>query len=793
MNAASILTDTLHGDMMTLPFRSGSGLLLALACGLALPSRVAGQPLPDAAATDRALLDRYCVTCHNARLRTGGLSLDGADVGGVEREPKVWEQVARKLRAGAMPPAGRPRPDVAMVRAFVSRLESDLDRAAAAAPDPGRTEPFHRLNRTEYANVIRDLLALEPVSVDFLLPPDDTSYGFDNIAGVLGVSPTLMERYLAAARKISRLAVGDPSTPVTSDRYRPPSDLSQDVRLDAMPLGTRGGTTIRRYFPLDAEYVVTAQLTGVRRLDTPHTLEVLIDGAPAHVVTLGGEAAEETPSEVSVRLPLRAGAHDLQVTFVQKSAAQSEGLLLPFLRPRRYGLGGRPYLSGVEVAGPYEATGPGDTSSRRRIFNCRPGDAAAERPCARQILGSLARRGFRRPVVDADLDLLLAFYDDGHARGGFERGIQAALERLLVSPEFLFRVERDPAAAAPGAPYRISDRELASRVSFFLWSSVPDDELLALAEAGRLGEPEVLDAQVRRMLADERAGALVQNFAGQWLHLRNLDAAVPDAVRFPDFDERLRLAFRRETELLVDSVLREQRSVLDLLTADYTFVNERLARHYDIPNVYGSHFRRVRLADERRRGLLGHGSILTVTSYAHRTSPVLRGKWVLENLLGMPPPPPPPDVPALVETADDGAELSMREAMARHRANPACAGCHAPMDPIGFALENYDAVGRWRTATPAGELIDASGTVPGGAAFEGVAGLRRLLLDRPETFVTTVTEKLLTYALGRGVTSTDAPAVRAVVREAAADDYRLRALVLAVVRSVPFQMRRAAS
>ncbi len=777
---------------LSLPFRSGSGLLLALACGLALPPRVAGQTLPDAAATDRALLDRYCVTCHNARLRTGGLSLEGADVGAVGREPEVWEQVARKLRVGAMPPAGRPRPDAATVTALVSRLESGLDRAAAAAPDPGRTEPFHRLNRTEYANVIRDLLALEPVSVDFLLPPDDTSYGFDNMAGVLGVSPTLMERYLAAAREISRLAVGDPTFPVTSDRYRPPSDLSQDDRLDAMPLGSRGGITIRRYFPLDAEYVVTAQLTGVRRLDAPHTLEVLIDGAPAHVVTLG-EAAEETPSEVTLRLPLPAGAHDLQVTFVQKSAAQSEGLLLPFLRPRRYGLGGRPYLSDVEVAGPYAATGPGDTPSRRRIFSCRPGDAGAERPCARQILTSLARRGFRRPVTDADLDLLLAFYDDGHARGGFERGIQAALERLLVSPEFLFRVERDPADAAPGAPYRISDGELASRLSFFLWSSGPDDELLALAEAGRLGEPEVLDAQVRRMLADARAGALVQNFAGQWLHLRNLDAAVPDAVRFPDFDERLRLALRRETELLVESVLREQRSVLDLLTADYTFVNERLARHYDIPHVYGSHFRRVRLTDERRRGLLGHGSILTVTSYAHRTSPVLRGKWVLENLLGTPPPPPPADVPALVETADDGEELSMREAMARHRANPACAGCHAPMDPIGFALENYDAVGRWRAATPAGEPIDASGTLPGGAAFEGVAGLRQLLLDRPETFVTTVTEKLLTYALGRGVASSDAPAVRAIVREAAADDYRLRALVLAVVRSVPFQMRRAAS
>jgi mono/diheme cytochrome c family protein len=777
----------------SLPLRSGSGLLLALTCGLALPSQVAGQTLSGAVATDRALLDRYCVTCHNARLTTGGLSLEDADVGAVAREPEVWEKVARKLRAGAMPPAGRPRPDVATVTAFVSRLESGLDLAAAAAPDPGRTEPFHRLNRTEYATVVRDLLAFEPVSVDFLSPPDDTSYGFDNIAGVLGVSPTLMERYLAAASEISRLAVGDPSIPVTSDSYRPPSDLSQDVRLEAMPLGTRGGITIRRYYPLDAEYVVTVQFTGVRRLDDTHTVEVLIDGAPAHVVTLGGETAEETPSEVNVRLTLPAGPHELQVAFVHKSAAQSEGLLLPFQRPRRYGLGGRPYLSGVEVAGPYDPSGPGDTPSRRRIFSCRPADADAERPCASQILEGLARRGFRRPVIDADLDLLLAFYDDGYARGGFERGIQAALERLLVSPEFLFRVERDPADAAPGAPYRISDHELASRLSFFLWSSVPDDELLALAEAGRLGEPDVLDAQVRRMLADERAGALVQNFAGQWLHLRNLDAAVPDAVRFPDFDERLRLALRRETELLVDSVLREQRSVLDLLRADYTFVNERLARHYDIPNVYGSHFRRVRLTDERRRGLLGHGSILTVTSYAHRTSPVLRGKWVLENLLGTPPPPPPADVPALVETADDGAELSMREAMARHRANPACAGCHAPMDPIGFALENYDAVGRWRAATAAGELIDASGTLPGGSTFEGVAGLRRLLLDRPETFVTTVTEKLLTYALGRGVASTDAPAVRAIVREAAADDYRLRALVLAVVRSVPFQMRRAAS
>ena len=773
------------------PFRS-SRLLVALACGVTLAPQVAAQTVPAAATTDRALLDRYCVTCHNARLKTGGLSLEGADVGPVGRDPEVWERVARKLRAGAMPPAGRPRPDAATVTAFVSRLESDLDRVAATAPDPGRTEPFHRLNRTEYANVIRDLLALEPISVDFLLPADDTSYGFDNIAGVLGMSQTLMERYLAAAREISRLAVGDPSIPVTSDRYRPPSDLSQDVRLDDMPLGTRGGITIRRYFPLDAEYVVTAQLEGVRRLDTAHTLEVLVDGAPAHVVTLG-EADEETPSDITLRLSLPAGAHDLHVTFVQRSAAHSEGLLLPFQRPRRYGLGDQPYLSGVEVAGPYAATGSGDTPARRRIFSCRPADAGAERPCAGQILASLARHGFRRPATDADLDLLLTFYDDGHARGGFERGIPAALDRLLVSPEFLVRVERDPPDAEPGAPYRIGDHELASRLSFFLWSSVPDDELLTLADAGRLGEAAVLDAQVRRMLADERAGALVQNFAGQWLHLRNLEAAVPDAVRFPDFDERLRLALRRETELLVDSVMREERSLLDLLTADYTFVNERLARHYDLPNVYGSHFRRVPLPDERRRGLLGHGSILTVTSYAHRTSPVLRGKWVLENLLGTPPPPPPADVPALVEAADDGVELPLREAMAQHRANPACAGCHAPMDPIGFALENYDAVGRWRTATPAGAPIDASGILPGGAAFEGVAGVRQLLLDRPETFVTPATEKLLTYALGRGVTSRDAPAIRAIVREAAADNYRLRALVLAVARSVPFQMRRAAS
>ena len=784
----------------------------------------AGQPASGGSASaGRALLDRYCVTCHNQRLRVADLTLDTVDVDDVGAAPEVWEKVVRKLRAGAMPPAPRPRPDAAAYAAFTVRLETALDHAAARNPDPGRTDTFHRLNRGEYRNVVRDLLALD-VDVAELLPADDGSYGFDNVAGVLGISPTLLERYLAAARKISRLAVGRPAPSATAETFRLVTDLTQDVRVDGLPFGTRGGARFAFTFPEDAVYAIRVQLARdasgtLKPFDTPHRLEVSLDGEPLRTFTVGEPpppgAARSSPAYREylarqraaddgweVRAPVRAGPHTVQVTFHQKTSAYAETLREPFLRPYTSITGGdtryQPYVGSVTVAGPFEAGGarPAEsTPSRDRIFVCRPASRAAadEAACAREIFAALARRAYRRPVVERDLAVLLDFYEQGRAEGGFEAGVELGLRRLLASPEFLFRIERDPAGAAPGAPYRISDLGLASRLSFFLWSSIPDDELLDLAAAGALRRPGVLEAQTRRMLADPRAEALVENFAGQWLYLRNVRALTPDEDRYPDFGEALRRAFRRETELFFASVLREDRGVLDFLTADYTFVNERLARHYGMPNVYGSHFRRVSLPDASRRGLLGHGSILAATAYPTRTSPVLRGKWVLENLLGAPPPLPPPDVPSLEETTGDGAALSMREAMERHRANPVCASCHRMMDPPGFALEQFDAVGRYRTRNEAGAPIDASGVLPDGAAFEGAAGLREALLRRPGLFVTTLTEKLLVYALGRGVEHHDAPAVRAIVREAAADGHRFSALVLGIVESAPFQMRRTRS
>ena len=784
----------------------------------------AGQPASGGSASaGRTLLDRYCVTCHNQRLRVADLTLDTVDVDDVGAAPEVWEKVVRKLRAGAMPPAPRPRPDAAAYAAFTVRLETALDRAAARNPDPGRTDTFHRLNRGEYRNVVRDLLALD-VDVAELLPADDGSYGFDNVAGVLGISPTLLERYLAAARKISRLAVGRPAPSATAETFRLVTDLTQDVRVDGLPFGTRGGARFAFTFPEDAVYAIRVQLARdasgtLKPFDTPHRLEVSLDGEPLRTFTVGEPpppgAARSSPAYREylarqraaddgweVRAPVRAGPHTVQVTFHQKTSAYAETLREPFLRPYTSITGGdtryQPYVGSVTVAGPFEASGarPAEsTPSRDRIFVCRPASRAAadEAACAREIFAALARRAYRRPVVERDLAVLLDFYEQGRAEGGFEAGVELGLRRLLASPEFLFRIERDPAGAAPGAPYRISDLGLASRLSFFLWSSIPDDELLDLAAAGALRRPGVIEAQTRRMLADPRAEALVENFAGQWLYLRNVRALTPDEDRYPDFGEALRRAFRRETELFFASVLREDRGVLDFLTADYTFVNERLARHYGMPNVYGSHFRRVSLPDASRRGLLGHGSILAATAYPTRTSPVLRGKWVLENLLGAPPPLPPPDVPSLEETTGDGAALSMREAMERHRANPVCASCHRMMDPPGFALEQFDAVGRYRTRNEAGAPIDASGVLPDGAAFEGAAGLREALLRRPGLFVTTLTEKLLVYALGRGVEHHDAPAVRAIVREAAADGHRFSALVLGIVESAPFQMRRTRS
>ncbi len=776
----------------------GTAVIFATA-GAGMPA--AGQPGAPADG-HRELVDRYCVACHNDRLETGGLSLEGMDLSDVAGDAAVWEKVVAKLRAGAMPPQPRPRPAPAAYDGFRAWLETELDRAAAADLRPGRTEALHRLSRVEYRNVVRDLLDLD-VDVSDLLPADDTSYGFDNIAGVLGVSPTLMERYLAAARKIARLAVGSPVPSPIAETFRVPSDQGQDGHVAGLPFGTRGGMVVDFNFPEDAEYVISVVPDGPLFIE-PHALELTLDGERLEVFTVGralepgqrrSQYAEADAREVRVRVS--AGPHRVGAAFLRKTAAEQERTRKLYKRPftgegsgadSRY----QPYLERLTIAGPFESRGGRplvDTPSRARIFTCEPGsDAASAAACAADILETLARRAFRRPVTGGDVDRLLDFYERGAATGGFDGGIELALRRLLVSPEFLFRIVSDPPDLPPGTAYALSDLELASRLSFFLWSSIPDDELLDAAIAGELRDPAGLEAQTRRMLADPRAEALVTNFAGQWLSLRNAAAVRPDEDLFPDFGEDLRQGFRRETEMLFDAILREDRSVVELLSADYTFLNERLAVHYGIPNVRGSHFRRVVLDDPGRGGLLGHGSILTVTSHANRTSPVVRGKWVLENILGTPPPPPPADVPAL-EATTTGRTLTMREAMEQHRANPVCASCHRVMDPLGLALEPFDAIGRWRTPNETKVPMDLTGVMPDGTVFDGPAGLKAALLAHPERFVTTVTEKLLTYAVGRGVEHYDAPAVRAITRAAADDGYRLTTLILGVVNSPPFRMR----
>ena len=780
----------------------GAAIGTAAICATAGAGKPAAGQTGAAADSHRRLLDRYCVACHNDRLETGGLSLESMDLRNVAGEAAVWEKVVGKLRAGAMPPQPRPRPEPAAYDGFRAWLETELDRAAAADPRPGRTEALHRLSRSEYRNVVRDLLDLD-VDVSDLLPADDTSYGFDNIAGVLGVSPTLMERYLAAARKISRLAVGSPVPSPTAETFRIASDQGQDDHVAGLPFGTRGGMVVDFNFPEDAEYVISVVPDGPLYIE-PHQLELTLDGERLEVFTVGrtlepgqrrSQYAEADAREVRVRVG--AGPHRVGAAFLRKTAAEPERTRKLYKRPfTGEGSGGdsryQPYLERLTIAGPFESRGTRplvDTPSRARIFICEPGgDAASAAACAADILSGLGRRAFRRPVTDEDVERLLVFYEQGAATGGFDGGIELALRRLLVSPEFLFRIVEDPPDLPPGAPYPLGDLELASRLSFFLWSSIPDDELLDAAVRGELGDPAVLEAQTRRMLADPRAEALVTNFAGQWLSLRNAAAVQPDEDLFPDFGEDLRQGFRRETEMLFDAILREDRSVVELLSADYTFLNERLAVHYGIPNVRGSHFRRVVLDDPARGGLLGHGSILTVTSHANRTSPVVRGKWVLENILGTPPPPPPADVPAL-EATTAGRTLTMREAMEQHRANPVCASCHRVMDPLGLALEPFDAIGRRRTPNETRVPMDLTGVLPDGTVFDGPAGLRAALLAHPERFVTTVTEKLLTYAIGRGVEYYDAPAVRAITRAAAADDYRLTTLILGVVESPPFRMR----
>jgi hypothetical protein len=758
----------------------------------------------------RATIDRYCIGCHNEKAKTGGLALDTLDADRPGDHPEIWETVVRKLRGRLMPPPGRPRPDDTAYDALVADLEGSLDRAAAASPNPGRTETFRRLNRTEYQNAIRDLLAVD-VDVAALLPKDDASYGFDNVS-VGGLSPTLLERYLAAAQKVSRLAIGGAVRTPGAAVVLLPADLTQEDHLDGLPFGTRGGTIVHYTFPVDATYEMQVRLMrdrneNVEGLSEPHQMELTLDGSRVEMFTVtpkrsNQEAQYYTDLDVDrhlkVRLAVKAGPHDIGVTFIKKNSALIETELQPYQahfnfyrHPRT-----QPAVYSVSVTGPFDATGAGDTPSRRRIFVCRPstphGTSADDDRCATSIITQLARRAYRRPVTTDDLRVPLALYKDARADANFDVGIEMALRAILTSTEFVFRVERDPENVAPGRAYHISDLELASRLSFFLWSTIPDDELLDVASRGRLHEPEMLARQVRRMLADARAQSLETNFAGQWLYLRNLATAGPDGRQFPDFDDNLRQAFRRETELFFESIVKEDRSVIELLSADYTFLNERLAKHYGIPNVYGSHFRRVALpADSVRGGLLGQGSILTVTSYANRTSPVQRGKWVLENILGTPPPPPPPNVPLLTEDNPVGKVLTMRERMAQHRTNPACASCHQMMDPIGLSFEHFDAIGRWRTHNEGEVPIDAGGALPSGVTFEGVGGLKRALLNRPELFVTTVTEKMLTYALGRGMEFYDAPAVRAIAREARSDDYRFSSLVLGIVKSAPFQMRRS--
>ena len=794
----------------------GAALILSTSV---YPQQTQGVVSP--AASHQAIVTRYCVSCHNDRAKTGGLSLEGLKVASVVDHPEVWEKVVHKLHANLMPPPDRPRPDHATLENLLTYLETSLDRAADLKPDPGRTEALHRLNRAEYRNAVRDLLALD-IDVSAMLPADDVSYGFDNIAGVQRMSPTLMERYLTAAQKISSVAVGASPRALATETFLVPPELRQDDRLDGLPFGTRGGTLLRHTFPRDGTYSIRVQLTRyagasfdeVPVFDEPQRLELSLDGVPLHVFELPPAARTEgrgysganrrgLDSNWQVQFQAQAGPRDVALTFLNRTPALLENLLEPFERPAPGGPNGYyttqkgAYLRSVVINGPHEATGPGTTPSRDRIFLCRASKASDEIGCAKKILSALARRAFRRPVAEADLDSLIASYHEGRANGNFERGIERAVEALLVSPEFLYRIERDPGAlGAKGAvgasgAYRISDIALASRLSFFLWSSIPDDTLLDLASAGKLHNATVLERQVRRMLGDPRADALITNFVGQWLFLRNLPTVIPDPRRESDFDEDLRHGFRRETELFTASILREDRSVLDLLTAGHTFVNERLAKHYGIPHVRGTHFRRVERSDDRRRGLLGQGSVLAVTSFPNRTSPVVRGKWILENLLGTPLPPPPPDVPALVEKPNPGDEAQpMRARIAQHRANPVCASCHATMDPLGLSLENFDMVGRWREVDEALIPIDASGALPDGTAFEGPSGLRTVILSDPDRFVKTVTEKMLVYALGRGLEHYDMPAVRKIARDAAKQKYRASSLILGIVNSRPFLMRR---
>ena len=750
----------------------------------------------------RELLNDYCVTCHNERQKTAGLLLDQADLTSLSQDAVMWEKVHRKLREGSMPPPNMPRPSPEQAHEFASWLVTELDAAAARTPRPGRPT-LHRLNRTEYVNVIRDVLALN-LDGESLLPPDDVAYGFDNIADVLSASPTLMERYLAAAQRASRQATGDLSLPDQPTVYTVSRFLSQNDRMNEdMPFGSRGGLAVRHRFIVDGEYVLRVRLqqmydNRVKGMQVHSDIDVFIDGERLQSFEIGPlpgyNAAEfEADAGLNVRVPVKAGERTVVVTFPQQAPYREAALEpMPVMTSFAFtnNVNFRPGIDRLYIDGPYDASGSGETPSRRTIFTCRPASPANDGPCADEIITRLATRLYRRPVNERDLEILRSFYQAGRESGGFEEGIRTALERMLVDPQFLFRFERKPADVAPGQPYQLPDLELASRLSFFLWSSVPDEPLLAAAANGTLQDPAVLEREVRRMLADPRAHSIVTNFAGQWLWLRNLSEIHPDPTIFPEWEDTLRSSLQRETELFFENMIREDRPVAELLTADYTFVNERLATYYGIPNVYGSHFRRVTIPDPQRHGLLGRGSILAVTSYNDRTSPVKRGNWLLENILGAPSPAPPPNVESLPEQDSDLQIVTMRERMAVHRKHPICASCHSRIDPLGFAFEVFDAIGRSRSID-GGQPIDTAGELPDGSKFSDVAQLRELLVSPPDRFVETVTEKMLTYALGRGIEHYDLPAIRQIVHDASSDGYRWSAIVVGIVKSVPFQMREA--
>jgi mono/diheme cytochrome c family protein len=815
-----------HASLQAVRFQSGerpsAGGAPAPATPVAVQSAAVQPADASPAAPARAVLNRYCVSCHNARLKTAGLLLDQLNVDEIPGHSEVWEKVARKLRTREMPPPGAPRPDDATYRTVVTALETALDAAAETTPHPGRV-PVHRLNRTEYANAIRDLLGLE-VDGRSLLPNDEPDpYGFDNVASVLTVSPALLESYMSAASKVSRLAVGDRAVNPVVDTFKIPTALVQDDRTgEQQPFGSRGGSSIRYQFPLDGDYTLKVILKRqlylyIIGMGEPHQIDLRLDGTLVKRFTVGGEGKGLTAPEsfagntqgdpkweeymhtadagLEVRVPVKAGTREVSVSFVRKYWAP-EGVLQPpqrgFARTTNELYYGDPAVESLMIGGPYQASGANDTPSRRKIFICRPASGVEDEGCARRILSTLARRAYRRPASDGEVQTLLDFYRAARRDGGdFDLGIERGLRRILSAPSFLFRVEHEPANLAAGAPYRLNQFDVASRLAFFLWSSVPDEALLEAATRGTLSDPAVLEREVRRMLRDPRSHALVDNFASQWLKLGKLTGVVPDVDEFPTFDENLREAMAQETRLFVASQRQEDRSVLDLLTANYTYVNERLARHYQIPNVYGSHFRRVVFDDGVRGGLLGQASILTVTSYPNRTSPVLRGRWLLETMLGAPPPAPPPDVPALKENGPGGERLPIRARLEAHRKNPSCAVCHVRMDPLGFSLENFDALGGWRTSAD-GSAIDAAAALPDGSRFEGIVGLRQLLLSHREDFVRTFTEKLMAYAVGRGLTGDDMPAVRKVAREAAPSDYRWSSIILGIVKSAPFGMSTSA-